>query len=501
MSFKFGKNGGKATPHVTHLIDIATDAATQPSENWTMFMEICDLINSSEEGPKDAIKAIRKKFATKNPPTIKLSLSLIETCVKNCGKRFHIHIATKDFLQDFIKIISPKHSPPIDLQMTVLGLLQTWAYAFQTSPELKEVCKQYQELKNKGVEFPPLDVEKATQAHIPAKSTPTVAVTDLRNVNARTHSTLSSAGQPCMPARGTRSAGHGGVPATLTPDHMAKLHSELNTVQQNCRVFGEMLTELTPGQENRSDIELLEDLNLTCRQMQKRIMELIQVVQMEQVTEELLRINDELNNAFLRYDRYQRLRSNQPNQKLQPTGDFSMPPAYSPSAAPGSQSTPMMPMPGVHATMAAPYPPAASGGIAVDNLIDLGETPSPKPVAPYPVLDSQFNNMSIHDGTSRVGLPQSGDEFGLFAGTSETNRADPVVNPAKLGRDTEFEEMEKWLIENTGGVGTEGATSSEFDQFLSERAREADRLPAARSTQGQGPSTGQKVDDAALFSL
>jgi len=32
------------------VLDIATDAATQPSENWTMFMEICDLINSSEEG-------------------------------------------------------------------------------------------------------------------------------------------------------------------------------------------------------------------------------------------------------------------------------------------------------------------------------------------------------------------------------------------------------------------------------------------------------------------
>src|SRR6218665_2318175 len=60
------------------------------------------------------------------------------------------------------------------------------------------------------------------------------------------------------------------------------------------------------------------------------------------IAEELLRINDELNNAFLRYDGYQRLRSNQPNQKLQPTGDFSMPPAYSPSAAPGSQSTPMV---------------------------------------------------------------------------------------------------------------------------------------------------------------
>ena len=42
------------------------------------------------------------------------------------------------------------------------------------------------------------------------------------------------------------------------PDRVAKLRSELGTVQQNCRVFGEILTELSSGAGNPDDIELLE---------------------------------------------------------------------------------------------------------------------------------------------------------------------------------------------------------------------------------------------------
>jgi len=42
------------------------------------------------------------------------------------------------------------------------------------------------------------------------------------------------------------------------PDRMAKLRSELATVQQNCRVFGEILTELSSGNGSPDDIELVE---------------------------------------------------------------------------------------------------------------------------------------------------------------------------------------------------------------------------------------------------
>lgn len=48
----------------------------------------------------------------------------------------------------------------------------------------------------------------------------------------------------------------------------------------------------------------LQELNRTCRAMQQRVVELISRVSNEEVTEELLHVNDDLNNIFLRYERY-----------------------------------------------------------------------------------------------------------------------------------------------------------------------------------------------------
>jgi hypothetical protein len=41
-------------------------------------------------------------------------------------------------------------------------------------------------------------------------------------------------------------------------DQLGKLQSELDVVQGNMVVLGEMLTELTPGEEHPSDLELLK---------------------------------------------------------------------------------------------------------------------------------------------------------------------------------------------------------------------------------------------------
>ena len=57
-------------------------------------------------------------------------------------------------------------------------------------------------------------------------------------------------------------------------------------------------------QEHPEDRELLEELGVACKEMQKRVMELIGVVENRELTSLLLDVNDNLNNQILRYERY-----------------------------------------------------------------------------------------------------------------------------------------------------------------------------------------------------
>ena len=51
---------------------------------------------------------------------------VLETCVKNCGFRFHTQLAQKDVLQEFTSILLQKATPPVDCVDRVLGLLQVF---------------------------------------------------------------------------------------------------------------------------------------------------------------------------------------------------------------------------------------------------------------------------------------------------------------------------------------------------------------------------------------
>ena len=51
-------------------------------------------------------------------------------------------------------------------------------------------------------------------------------------------------------------------PTMLTSDQLGKLQSELDVVQGNMVVLSEMLSELTPGKEHPSDLELLQVIYL-----------------------------------------------------------------------------------------------------------------------------------------------------------------------------------------------------------------------------------------------
>merc|ERR1712154_170156 len=136
MAALFGHGNPLSTP-VGQLIDQGTDGS-HSSENWALYMEVCDMINETDEGPKDAVRAFRKKISQnvgKNYTSVMYCLTCIESCVKNCGRRFHLQVVNKDFLHDLIKIIGPKNDPPQIVQEKVLSMIQTWADAFRGNPK------------------------------------------------------------------------------------------------------------------------------------------------------------------------------------------------------------------------------------------------------------------------------------------------------------------------------------------------------------------------------
>ncbi|XP_046533259.1 TOM1-like protein 2 isoform X3 [Equus quagga] len=531
-----------STP-VGQCLEKATDGSLQ-SEDWTLNMEICDIINETEEGPKDAIRALKKRLnGNRNYREVMLALTVLETCVKNCGHRFHILVANRDFIDSvLVKIISPKNNPPTIVQDKVLALIQAWADAFRSSPDLTGVVHIYEELKRKGVEFPMADLDALSPIHTPQRAAAARSAV-LSGVGARPSHTGSPSEQrtlllPCqsvpevdpamtMPRSQSQQKTSAGSysspppapssalqapalsvtgPIVANSEQIARLRSELDVVRGNTKVMSEMLTEMVPGQEDSSDLELLQELNRTCRAMQQRIVELISRVSNEEVTEELLHVNDDLNNVFLRYERFERYRSGR----------------------------------SVH---------SASNGVlnevTEDNLIDLGPgspavvSPMVGNTAPPSSLSSQLAGLDL--GTESVSGTLSSlqqcnprDSFDMFAQTrgnslAEQRKTVTYEDPQAVGglasaldsrkqssevipvaQPSVMDDIEVWLRTDLKGDDLEeGVTSEEFDKFLEERAKAAEMVPNLPSPPVEAPApasnpSGRKKPERsedALFAL
>ncbi|NWH78384.1 TM1L1 protein, partial [Piaya cayana] len=236
--------------------------------------------------PKDAIRALKKKLSKNcNHKEIRLTLSLLDMCIENCGPRFQSLVVKKDFCKDkLVKLLNPRYNLPIDMQEKILTFIMTWARGFQGMVDVSEVKEVYLELLKKGVEFPfsnPGRAAPKTSSQPSTKSSPSSA-------NPTKRSSLPLPIGPML---------------LLTPEQIGKLYSELDMAKMNVRVMSSILKENVPGSENPDDMNLLQKLYKTCRMMQERIMELLVTVENEDVIIELIQVNEDLNNVLLGHER------------------------------------------------------------------------------------------------------------------------------------------------------------------------------------------------------
>ncbi|XP_072522894.1 TOM1-like protein 2 isoform X3 [Salminus brasiliensis] len=500
-----------STP-VGQCIEKATDGSLQ-SEDWTLNMEICDIINETEDGPKDAIRAVKKRLnGNKNYREVMLTLTVLETCVKNCGYRFHALVTTRDFIDGvLVKVISPKNNPPAIVQDKVLALIQAWADAFRSSPDLTGVVHVYEEMKRKGIEFPRSDMETLSPIHTPQRLQSAPEGDHKYNAPVQPKPQPQPQPQPgSVPAYSAPLAHtspqipnlHISGPINPTPEQICRLRSELDIVRGNTKVMSEMLTEMVPGQEDPSDHELLQELNRTCRAMQQRIVELISRVSNEEVTEELLHVNDDLNNIFLRYERYERFRSGRTAQGVnngvlsEATEDnlIDLGPGSPAVVSPRVNATPPSSLPASVAPARSASPATLSSRLAG---LDVGAD-------------------SVSGTLSSLSSCQPQDDFDMFAQTrtgavSDQRKNAPFEDTQAASGAAPTLDVRQHNTAGKGDEAEEGVTSEEFDKFLEERAKAAEMVPALPSppsgdpatTAGSAVSAGKKAErpEDALFAM
>ncbi|KAJ8384002.1 hypothetical protein AAFF_G00212460 [Aldrovandia affinis] len=460
---------------VGQRIEQATGSALQ-SEDWGLNMEICDIINSTEEGPKDAVKALKKRIAgNKNFREVMLALTVLEACVKNCGHRFHVVVSTREFVEGVLD--------------RVLSLIQAWADAFRSSPSLTGVVSVYEDMRRRGLQFPTA-TDIVSPIHTPHReggSSVTVPATSPRH--------------PAAPPNQ--------VGALAIFSDQVKLRSDLEVVRGNLTLMSEMMSQLEPGGPRQSDTELLQQLYTVCKGMQDRVVQLIPRVSDEGLIEELLAVNDEFHTAFTRYHRLEEHSSEQE------------PPEQAADSVPTNLIDLIDPSPA----------PAV-------NQPALTTAPAPQPLSQSAVstLSNQMANLAADEefdvfAQSRSQIPQKnsaprGEQGSVGAdseavdGAQQSSGADESPDSTPLGSSPHsdwmmakgmipvdqadvMDDVEKWLSADAEEEldDSEGVTSEEFDKFLASRAKVGDHLPSvgatpspqAQSAQQQGRAPSRPV--------
>uniref|UniRef100_A0AAR2IR65 Golgi associated, gamma adaptin ear containing, ARF binding protein 3a n=1 Tax=Pygocentrus nattereri TaxID=42514 RepID=A0AAR2IR65_PYGNA len=131
-----------------------SDKATNPSnrqEDWEYIIGFCDQINKELEGPQISVRLLAHKIQSPQEWEALQALTVLEACMKNCGRRFHNEVGKFRFLNELIKVVSPKYlgdRVSEKVKIKVIEMLFSWSTAL---PDETKITEAYQMLKRQGI--------------------------------------------------------------------------------------------------------------------------------------------------------------------------------------------------------------------------------------------------------------------------------------------------------------------------------------------------------------
>uniref|UniRef100_A0AAR2K289 Golgi associated, gamma adaptin ear containing, ARF binding protein 3b n=1 Tax=Pygocentrus nattereri TaxID=42514 RepID=A0AAR2K289_PYGNA len=245
--------------------------ATHPTnrqEDWEYIIGFCDQINKELEGPQIAVRLLVHKIHSPQEWEALQALTVLEACMKNCGRRFHNEVAKYRFLNELIKVVSPKYMGDTvsqNVKTKIIEMLYSWTVAF---PNEAKISDAYQTLRRQGLvsSDPELTADKTLIPSPPTR--PKNPVFDNEDMGKLLAELLRSKNPEDLQEANRL------IKNMVKEDdaRVQKLTKRLNTLEEvnnNVKLLGEMLSHYDRDRSSDADRELIKELYDRCDKLRR----------------------------------------------------------------------------------------------------------------------------------------------------------------------------------------------------------------------------------------
>uniref|UniRef100_A0A8C0HHN3 Golgi associated, gamma adaptin ear containing, ARF binding protein 2 n=1 Tax=Chelonoidis abingdonii TaxID=106734 RepID=A0A8C0HHN3_CHEAB len=275
----------------------ATDPSI-PEENWECIQRFCDQVNADPEGPSIAPRLLAHKIQSPQEMEALHALTVLETCVNNCGERFHNEVAKFRFLNELIKVLSPKYLGTWSTEKVksrVVEIMFSWTVWF---PQEVKIRDAYQMLKKQGIikQDPKLLEDKILP---PPSPRPKNSIFDVDEEKSKLLARLLKSNHPEDLQAANRL-----IKSMIKEEQekSAKVSKRLNAIAEvhsSVKLLGEMLTSYKRQELSKSDLQILQSLFERCEKLRALLFRLAsETTDDDEALAEILQANDKLTQAL-----------------------------------------------------------------------------------------------------------------------------------------------------------------------------------------------------------
>ncbi|XP_074864817.1 ADP-ribosylation factor-binding protein GGA1 isoform X2 [Carettochelys insculpta] len=268
--------------------------------DWDSINAFCEQLNKELEGPQLATRLLAHKIQSPQEWEAIQALTVLETCMKNCGERFHDEVGKFRFLNELIKVVSPKYlgsRTPEKVKSKILELMYSWTLGL---PHEVKITEAYQMLKKQGIVKCDPKLPDEAPFPLPPPRPKNIIFDDEEKSKMLARLLKSSHPEDLRAANKL-------IKEMVQEDQkrMEKISKRTNAIEEvnnNVKLLTEMVTNYSKGETTESSEDLMKELYQRCERMRPMLFRLASDTEdNDEALAEILQANDNLTQVINLY--------------------------------------------------------------------------------------------------------------------------------------------------------------------------------------------------------